>query len=209
MRGRRLAALAAVAMTFAAGCTYRLQDPAAQAACGPLRYTITPHGAGDDQVVAVQAAVERYGEVTGRDVVFEGLVDTPAVESARRDPAVVAIEFTWPDDAPSGMGFAEPTLADGVRTGGWIYLNPVLGRSPAGIVRRATLHELGHIGGLDHVDDRGELMNPSLPVDDYGPGDVVGLTHTHWSCGHEGPSPIPRLTALLAGTASAPAASGR
>lgn len=198
MRGRKLAALAAVAMTLAAGCTYELQDPEARAACGTLHYTINPHEAGDAQIAAVQEAVEHYGDTVGRDVVFDGFTETPAT-AAPGD--TVAIEFVWPDDAPTGMGYAEPALVDGVFTGGWIYLNPALGRSPEGVVYRTTLHELGHIGGLDHVSDPGELMNPALPVDDYGPGDRVGLAHTHWSCGHDGPSPIPRLTALVAQSA--------
>ncbi|MCX6396713.1 MAG: matrixin family metalloprotease [Propionibacteriales bacterium] len=38
------------------------------------------------------------------------------------------------------------------------------------------LHEFGHLVGLDHVDDRGELMNAvSAGRTSYGPGDLRGL----------------------------------
>jgi hypothetical protein len=39
-----------------------------------------------------------------------------------------------------------------------------------------VLHELGHLVGLDHVRDRGELMFPTAnDVVGYGPGDLQGL----------------------------------
>jgi predicted Zn-dependent protease len=39
------------------------------------------------------------------------------------------------------------------------------------------LHELGHLVGLDHVDDPGQLMYPvtALAVTDYAAGDLRGL----------------------------------
>lgn len=45
------------------------------------------------------------------------------------------------------------------------------------IARGVIMHELAHVVGLDHVDDRGQLMYPSIQVDrfDYGPGDLEGL----------------------------------
>jgi hypothetical protein len=36
-------------------------------------------------------------------------------------------------------------------------------------------HEFGHLVGLDHVNDRGELMYPSVGRLDFGPGDLAGL----------------------------------
>lgn len=39
------------------------------------------------------------------------------------------------------------------------------------------LHEFGHLVGLDHVDDEGELMNAeNVGRLDYGPGDLLGLS---------------------------------
>ena len=41
---------------------------------------------------------------------------------------------------------------------------------------RGLLHELGHLVGLDHVDDPNELMYPrAAERTSYGPGDLKGL----------------------------------
>jgi matrixin len=43
-------------------------------------------------------------------------------------------------------------------------------------VRAIILHELGHVLGLDHVDDRNELMAPTYTgLSGFGPGDRAGL----------------------------------
>ena len=38
-----------------------------------------------------------------------------------------------------------------------------------------VMHELGHVLGLAHVDDPGELMYPSVTRTSYGSGDIEGL----------------------------------
>jgi hypothetical protein len=43
------------------------------------------------------------------------------------------------------------------------------------ITRSLVMHELGHILGLGHVDDRHEIMNPSAGPTHWGPGDRKGL----------------------------------
>ena len=48
--------------------------------------------------------------------------------------------------------------------------------SAAGFFGSILLHELGHLVGLDHVPDEGELMYPqSITQTTYGPGDREGL----------------------------------
>lgn len=53
-----------------------------------------------------------------------------------------------------------------------------LSRKPHGrpIAQAIVMHELGHLVGLAHVDDPGELMHSSnLERLDFGPGDRAGL----------------------------------
>ena len=45
-----------------------------------------------------------------------------------------------------------------------------------GFVKALVLHELGHLVGLDHVEDQRELMYPTMTgLRSFGPGDRSGL----------------------------------
>lgn len=52
------------------------------------------------------------------------------------------------------------------------YLHRANGRA---IVRMVIMHELGHVLGLAHVEDTGQLMHASGPMLALGPGDRAGL----------------------------------
>jgi hypothetical protein len=55
-----------------------------------------------------------------------------------------------------------------------------------------VLHELGHIMGLDHVQSKAELMEPSGGlVTDLGPGDREGLSMLGRQAGCLTEAPIP------------------
>ena len=148
----------------------------------PWSSSSTRGDAGDQQVAAVLAAVERYGAVAGREIVFLGETDASAAGGGRDQRAPVLIEFFWPDDAPTRYGFAEPAVVDGHYVGGFIYIHPMLVRAPADMVTRLTMHELGHLAGLDDVDAVDEVMNADLTAADWGAGDIWGLHLTHSGC---------------------------
>lgn len=50
-----------------------------------------------------------------------------------------------------------------------------------------SLHEIGHVLGLDHVDDTTEIMNDYLVADDLGDGDITGIQILYGTDGTEPP----------------------
>jgi hypothetical protein len=164
---------------LAPACRYELRDPGVTAGCGPLRYTVTEHDVGltGDRRAAIDDAVAEFAALVGRTV--ESLDDSGQVASGNAPGDPVVFEFAWPDEQPAGLGFAEPHVVGSSYAGGWVMLNPSLRNAPTGVIRRLVLHELGHLHGLEHVDDPGELMDPSLAAEQWGPGDLFGLYVTH------------------------------
>jgi len=179
MRFWRSAASAAAVVMVASGCTYAYLDDDVQATCGRIDFEINDHGLdpSGSTTAAVVGAVERFGTVAGRDVRFVGATSATHDDHLSGDP--VLIEFAWPDAAPAHLGFASPDVVGDTYGSGYILLDPAMTVAPSGLVRRLVLHELGHLVGLADVVSSEELMDPSLPVDDYGPGDVWGIVTTH------------------------------
>ena len=70
-----------------------------------------------------------------------------------------------------------------VYVSGTVYLDPAkIGRAAKqineGVARSVILHELGHLVGLDHVNDAHQIMWPrgnSTGLTEYQPGDLAGL----------------------------------
>ena len=160
-------------------CTSVLRDPGVDATCAPLRYSVTVHEVvlSQGRLDAIDDAVREFGALLGRSV--EKISDESGTARANRPGDPIVFELVWPEDEPAGLGFAEPHITGSSYDGGWVMLNPTIRHAPTGLIRRLVLHELGHLVGLDHVDDTGELMDPSLAADGWGPGDLVGLMVTH------------------------------
>ena len=177
----------------------RTQDasdrPVAYDPCRPIEYAVNdalaPSGAGEligsavDEISAATGLVFRYVGETA-----EQPRPTPQALLVRRRPVLIA--WTTPEVVPdlsgdiAGVGGSTSRLDE--YTGQRQYvtgmvaldvtqLTEIMAR-PGGPaqVRAIVLHELGHLVGLDHVDDPGELMYAkNVGRLDLGPGDREGL----------------------------------
>jgi hypothetical protein len=161
--------------------------------CAPIHYVINPTGAPDGAIEDVHAAFRMTSEASGIRFVYEGATGESPV--FRREPyqpdlygqrwAPVLIAWAPLDEGvPAGGEEGNATVGRGGsvyranRDGRAVYvsgsavfdpsadLNPGFAGQTWGQV---ILHELGHVLGLDHVDDPGSVMNP-----------VVGLRPAMW-----------------------------
>lgn len=188
---------------FALWGTDQHGEPLRWDACTPVRFVLSsieaPVNAEDD----LRSALAMLAGASGLDLVLEGTSDErptmtrPLVEPDgdrwRWRPVLVA--WMRPEDAAAAglpliaedRGIAVPVaVRDGDRESfvtGQLVINAAREDLVAGFGDRATavgatlVHELGHILGLDHVEDRGEMMSKdpgSGPVV-LGPGDLAGL----------------------------------
>lgn len=168
--------------------------------CRPVRYVVRTEGAPRSGPALVEDAIAIVSEATGLAFVEVGTTDEEPVEDRRLiqperyGEGWAPVLIAWADEAElpelagqvAGVGgSAAVPGADG--QGSWLAagrlvldapdLTALLGRSDGYDQARAiVVHELGHVLGLDHVDDVGQLMHPQTSVrHDLGPGDLQGL----------------------------------
>lgn len=168
--------------------------------CRPLELAVNDDGAPAGWRNDLARAVEEVAEHTGMDVEVVGSTDERP--TARRDayqpgrygdrwaPALIAWADPGENDLPllrTDRGIAIPVAVgvEGDRTyvSGQVVLNRQRRDLQVGFDDRATswgatlLHELGHLLGLAHVDDSGEMMarHPGTGPVGFGPGDREGL----------------------------------
>lgn len=160
--------------------------------CEPIEYVVNPDGAPDDWEDLVDEAVATIADATGLVFDYGGETDDRDFEGrfglgGRPEPVLVG----WADeDEVSGLegdvaGLAGPmSRSNGVIqsyvTGRVVLdkdafedLEPAIGTEKR--QRAIIIHELGHLVGLDHVDDPDELMYAETGVTELGPGDRSGL----------------------------------
>lgn len=172
--------------------------PVAYDPCRPLHYVVAAEGAPPGADVLVAEAVARVSAATGLQFVADGTTDEawsaqrPAYQPDRYGDRWVPVLVSWatPDEVPglggtvAGLGGSRAVSAGGP----WVYVTGAVTLdagwtsevllSPHGrdAVRAVLVHEFGHVLGLDHVDDPGELMHPTNEGRiDLGPGDLAGL----------------------------------
>jgi hypothetical protein len=170
--------------------------PVTYSSCKPIRVEFNLDGI-ERASVARAMLLQAIGETsaaTHLNLVYVG-------DSKRRprwpDPTLTIEGGAWPvligfsdsaelpdmNDHVAGLGGSTSAVIGGIPryvTGeialSRSYFNSLLARGDVDTARAITLHELGHVMGLNHVDDRHQLMHPTASsLDHYGPGDLAGL----------------------------------
>jgi hypothetical protein len=164
--------------------------------CQPIRYVVNNENAPDDWEDVVENAIAEVEDASEFDLEYDGETenrdfDQRGVNDGKAHPVLIA--WADPSEEPQlagkavGIGGATPVRQGGrVRfVAGLVVLDSEAAEQMmrGGRARAQELilaHELGHVLGLDHVDDSGELMNPEyVGQDGFGDGDRRGLEILH------------------------------
>ncbi len=165
------------------------RQPVGYDPCRVIQVEVNPEGAPDGYDRLVDTAIEHTGTATGLRFQRVGTTDRrPSTsKSGRRQPVLVA--WATSDEVPAlagdvaGIG-GSTAVEVGFRHREYVTGEVVLDSDAFDDVagdeyapaQAVVDHEFGHLVGLDHVDDRGELMYPeSVGRTTYGPGDLEGL----------------------------------
>jgi hypothetical protein len=174
--------------------------PVAYDPCRPVHYVIHADGEPAGGAAVIAAAIARVSEATGLQFVYDGgtdeasTLDRQIFQPARYGDRWAPVLFAWESDVANPHlageivgegGSTAVSLGDGpeVFVTGTVSLDagqfPRLldRRNGTAIAQAIVMHELGHLVGLDHVDDDQQLMYPTSRGDvlDFAAGDLTGL----------------------------------
>lgn len=190
-----------------------LDESFAWDSCSSITYRVNLNGAGKKELSRIRVAFDRVEEETALSFRYQGKASSlpyrstvSAADYAQRDPNVdVTIAFAKPGDGPrespllaespalSGMGGPVREDADGspvsVPVGEYVAGAVLFNRENLfGPKQRLNLymHEIGHVVGLDHSTQRGEVMMSGRRTQtSWGEEDRAGLRavgYTRHSC---------------------------
>jgi hypothetical protein len=168
--------------------------------CAPIRWTANTSRGPAGGLALLQESVDRIAQLTGTTWVYVGpSSDTPTsayLPSAAQDEYAPVL-LGWTDAGRSDLLAGQPRDVLGMTRTAWFGIKRSDGTKIAAIRTAAValdrtdslplrgrgswkalvLHELGHVMGLAHVEDRSQLMAAVLPASaELQAGDVAGLS---------------------------------
>ena len=161
--------------------------------CREIRYVVNPEGSPPGWQELIDVGIAEVEHRTGLAFRYDGTTDERNFDdrfAPDGDPLPVLIGWADSEEVPeldgdvAGIGGATYAEAGGRRAyvTGMVVLDvetydKLASRKDSETVQLAVLlHELGHLVGLAHVDDRGEIMfADGVTRTSYGTGDLDGL----------------------------------
>ncbi|WP_232668852.1 hypothetical protein [Pseudonocardia sp. TRM90224] len=167
--------------------------------CRPIHYVVNPAGMPDGGLEIVRDAVKEVEKATGLAFTEDGVTSEPLIESReplqphrygdRWAPVLVgwATEKEYPLLSADVAGIAGPIpyapagpiseyyVSGQVALDSEWFAEAVTHPDGDAAARGVVMHELGHVVGLDHVEEGWEVMNGSSDAVEFGPGDLEGL----------------------------------
>lgn len=168
--------------------------------CRPVHYVVRPDNALPGGDVLLREAVEAVSQASGLQFVYDGLTtEAPSDDRSAFQPdrygkrwAPVLIAWSTPAETPGlagnvaglgGSSYAQTAGQPLVLEAGQVRLDApdlsgIIASRPDGAaeVRAIIMHELGHVLGLDHVNDPTQLMYAeNMGVRNFAAGDLAGL----------------------------------
>ncbi|MEO9325005.1 matrixin family metalloprotease [Nocardioides sp. C4-1] len=164
-------------------------DPVTWSSCAPIRFVVNPDGAPNGWRSTLEESLDAVSAATGLEMVIEGETgERPGDDrfTALNRPKPVLVSWATAEEVPEldgdTVGLAGPFRGAGdVYVTGTVTLDGpdfqnMTFRGELDLQKAVIMHELGHLVGLDHVDDDRQLMYPTTTFQDsFGEGDLEGL----------------------------------